>query len=417
MFFRNELKRSFAALVLLLSLGISVSSFALDPAPIPPKCRAELGGTSGPVLGLSKIAGATSWGETVQMKANETTRKITEITQLVLGQYNVENLLEQKGKFARHPITGKFIYDPIAGDYQKEKPAITKPAEQLKGVADTILRASPDIAVLEEVESLEALEFLNEKYLNGKYITVLIPGNDQRGINVAYLIKGDLPFDLEVQSYKNVARGAEGSQSHLFSRDLPVMLFREKGAARTSPPLMALIGTHFKSQRESPGDPLSVRHRGEQVQASAVIINYYQALWGSDLPIFMAGDYNRDIATGPEFQPLWQLAHMKDSFDIAPANKTVHPKDRVTEAFFPKDGPSHYSQLDSISGSPIVQTQNLIQEASIMPYLDGKGQPKGLPQSYTERETNPSDHWMVRAVVDFSKILSLYRSRPGIVHP
>ena len=389
---------------------ISVPVFAGPPksGKTPTSCAALLSGKGGE-LRLSKIPGAKNWGENVRVPANPKTRELGSITDLVIGQYNVENLLEEQGKYVRS-ADGKFVFDPAIGDYQRETPRIEKPFAKLRGVAETLMRANPDIAVIEEVENLAALEFLNEKLLGGKYIAILIPGNDERGINVAFLVKADLPFDLEIQSFKNVARGS-GSRSPLFSRDLPGLFLRTKGAKEDSKPLLGIFGTHFKSQRDTPGDPLSVRYRSEQVQGAAEILSFFQRSWGDGVPLFLAGDFNRDVRTGPEFKPLWQNGLMKDAFDLAPADHSVPAKDRVTQTFHPREGGTVYSQLDSVSGSPAVQKDQLIKDAQIMPYLDENGQPRPLPRSFNQRKKNPSDHFMVRVVLDFAKLLKLFQER------
>src|SRR5262249_54705736 len=142
---------------------------------------------------LSRVDGATEWGPTVKLSAAPDARPFDEIRELVFGQFNVLNLVQKKGKALRGP-DGKILTDPPTGKVLKSAPSIDKPESQLRGVADTILRAKPDILTLVEVDSLEALNHLNTKYLGGKFRPIHIEGNDPRGIDVAFLIRKDLPF-------------------------------------------------------------------------------------------------------------------------------------------------------------------------------------------------------------------------------
>ena len=396
--------RTLTGAVLVLALAIPAQAAGPTDQKADASCLA--------ILSAKKVAGKDDWGPLVKVKAAKDTRAPGDIKSFVFGQYNMEDMIETLSPEAQKAGVSRLLYNPSEGDRQKSAPVLEKPEMKLAGVAATFLRADPDVAVVEEVTSLEALQYVNEKYLGSRYVVILIPGNDKRGINIGILVKRDLPFDFEVQSYRNMSHPVTGKP--LFSRDLPVVTFREKNSAPDSPPVFVAMGTHYKSQRPEPGDPQSILARGDQVQGTIAIIKHYEERFGADLPIFLLGDYNREVGTASEFKALWAEGGMKDSFDMAPADHSVPPgQARYTEKYFNDDGQIFWSQLDSISGSRSVQALGLFTDAQILAYLDAKGQPMGWPMSVAEFEKVPSDHRMVRVVVDFQKLWKAFKERTG----
>lgn len=312
------------------------------------------------------------------------TRDFDSIDELRVGTFNVLNLEEMKGKFEYNPATGKreMVLPPKAKD-----------PKQLEGVADTIRRADSDVLFLQEVESMKSLRTLTDK-LGDRYRPILIEGNDERGIDVAILVKKDLPLDLEVQSYRNRKQG----DKLIFSRDLPALSLRRPGEPK---PVATFLGTHYKSQRDSGFganvDPGSIGKRTEQAKETTKIYGEIRRA-DRDAPVFLLGDFNSAVPTGPEFQPLWD-AGFRDAFDQA----GVAAKDRVSHSYFPRDAAPHFQQMDAVVIAE-GQAKNLVKKAEIVPYVDANGQPLPLPTSYADRETQPSDHRMVSVVIDFKKI-------------
>jgi hypothetical protein len=230
----------------------------------------------------------------------------------------------------------------------------------------------------------------------------MIEGNDDRGIDIAVLVKKDLPFDLEMQSYRNAKMHNErngGSEELVFSRDLPVLKVMKKGSKE---PLSLFMGVHLKSQRDAPNDPRSVYKRTQQAAAVTRIYQDYRRMH-PEAPVFLLGDFNAEIGA-PEFRPLWE-AGFKDSFDLAPNT----PHDRITHSYHPNSGENIYGQLDAVVVAE-GKAKGIIKSGEVVPYLDPDGNPKALPASKEERKENPSDHRMVNVVVDFRKV----KTRPQL---
>jgi predicted extracellular nuclease len=343
--------------------------------------------------------------------ASAIVRPIESIRELRVATYNVENLFLHVG----HYEGSKRVTDQQV-----------KPTEKVKGVAKAILDMNPDILVLQEVEDIDALSFINKSFLQGRYTPILIKGNDPRGIDVGFLVKKDLPFKIEALSYKNQTwhdpRLEHAGQTHLFSRDLPVLLVKPKNAMPNAPPLFVLAGTHFKSKRppNSPeareADPESNVMRGAQAARAAQILSEYRSLFGDNVPVMLAGDFNGAVNFEPEFDPLKKDAQLTDAFDLLA--KKLTDDQRITHIFYAKKGKRgpRSSQLDAVLVSPALR--DAVLSAEVYRYIDpetGKQfkyrNPKtgeltdDLPLTKRQRDRNPSDHWPVLVRLDFTKFL------------
>lgn len=344
-------------------------------------------------------------GPRIWLPALPNSRQYEDFHQLNFTSYNVLNLSESIGRHERDPITGAF---------RQTTPKETKPDWARKAVAEKLLEKKPDLAFLEEVEGLGSLNEFNKNFLNSEYRPLLIKGNDERGIDVGILVKKDIPLDIEILSqanrtYKNPLNGVV---HEVLSRDAPVVLLRRKGAPQGEKPLMAFIGTHLKSQRDANMDPKSVLRRTAQAEEYVRIKEDLQKKFPG-LPIVISGDFNADLHSSKEFHPLWKMG-MKDSFDLGPT--PLRQEDRVTHSFHPgKNHPEFrenpkipgqsipvYSQIDGVLVS--AEGSDLVKESGVLRYQDANGKTKPLPQTYEQRETNPSDHFPVFTIFDWDKL-------------
>jgi len=334
-------------------------------------------------------------GPVVKLPALEKTRKIEDLAELRIGTYNMENILERTGKWVRDN----------QGRFQGFFPHIKKEEVLLEGNVDTLLRANSDIAVLEEIESLRAIEELAaHPRLGNRYRAVLIEGNDERGIDIAFLVKKDLPLDLEIRSHREVEHiASNGLKEKLFSRDAPVALIRPKGADEESEPLMAIIGVHNKSQRNRSGDPLSYKKRRSQARELESMVRDLEKVHGADFPVMVTGDFNASFHVAPEYQE-FRKNGMTDAFDLMP--RPPPHDERVTQFFFPRDGERVASQMDVMALNRAAKENQLVRDVKVIPYLDQEGHVLSWPRSFKERKTRPSDHHMVSGVFDFRVLLN-----------
>ena len=315
--------------------------------------------------------------------------------------FNTENFFASTGQILRGK-RGFFKQDPL-------KPESPKPLWAVEGIARAILAENPDIVTVVEVEkNIETLRRFSEAHLGGAYEAFMLPGNDPRGINIGFLVKRDLPVEIVMETHVrdiwvNPDEPGLGAQ-RLFSRDLPVLSVYARGFTQRGPPLLTLLGTHFKSKRPVPGDPLGGRLRRAQVEGSVRIIDELHKRWGSQARIVFAGDFNGVIATEDEFQVLRGTA-MRDPFDILGLPNT--PDVRATQAYFPPRGRPIYSQIDYALVSSSLAA--LVRGAHVHRYpgLDP------LPRTFRGRRKQPSDHNPVLVRISAPELLAAYEGEVG----
>lgn len=323
-------------------------------------------------------------------------RKLEEISELTVLQYNVENLFNYQGKWGYNN----------EGEWTMLSPPKTKPERRWIRLAGNIERTNPDIMTWQEVENLQGAEdFVNQK-LGGKYRVILIEGNDSRGIDVALLVKKDLPFDVLAQSHREVKE----DDQKIFSRDFVVASFMAPGGKASDEPLFKVMNTHNKSQRDSPGDIRSVKKRTQQVERQAEI-TLSEMKAHPEVPSFILGDMNADVRGAPELEPLRRIG-FKDAFDLS--SKPVPSDARVTQFYFPQDAPPVYSQLDGMFVSPSGQKLGVVKNVETVPDLDEFGVARLLPKNMRERSLQASDHRAVKMNVDFQKIREAWMQRNSL---
>lgn len=292
-----------------------------------------------------------------------------------IGTYNILNLYDHAS-----PHTESVSYFPTEKDTQRRL-----------GNARAIHEINPDFQIVVEVENMAALKKFNETYLDHQYEPLLIEGNDVR-IDVAILIRRDLPVNFEWRSFKNY-KGADGK--NIFSRDLPVGLVFERDAQgnSTATPKFAILATHYKSQRTKPGQPDTAAKRLEQVVATLDIVNKLQLQYGKDFPIFLAGDFNNNVHSAPEFSALFKRG-FKDTLDMTPEP----PKDRATHYYFPKNGAvPEANQIDAILAlAPGLR----VLEGRVISDTNDQGETLSAPKTFDEREQRPSDHRPIGVVLE-----------------
>lgn len=124
----------------------------------------------------------------------------------------------------------------------------TKTAKLSMAIRNSL--GAPDILALQEVENIDVLNALTAKIANDggpKYTAYLIEGNDDRGIDNAYLVKeGTTVLSVE-QKGKNATTTLQGcgpsNTNLLFSR--PPLVLRVQTASGQK---IAFINNHFKSR-------------------------------------------------------------------------------------------------------------------------------------------------------------------------
>lgn len=329
------------------------------------------------------------------VKNSRPKKPAVQVGSLRIGSYNFLNLFEKNGHI--HETFERLV--TLFPEARRPLEKALKSLKNLKAQAKNIEENNYDVLAVEEVENLTALAAFSEEFLAGAYDSYLIEGNDPRGIDVGFLVKSELPFEVEQRTHQeetwnDTTQG--GKKSKVFSRDFPSLIFR---TSKKSAPLMVVFGTHFKSKRDRPHDPLSKILRKAQVDKASEIVKDYEGEFGKHTPIFVAGDFNGVISKEKEFDSLKEVAHLTDAFDVV--SPPLSDEDRITHSYFPKEGRPKWAQLDAVlANKPAAE---LIKEAKVTRYTDHKGEEIPVPQSFEElRKTQPSDHYPVQVEMDFS---------------
>jgi hypothetical protein len=315
-------------------------------------------------------------------------RDLASIRELRIGSYNLLNFFRPGVRFEKIARDGQVPVIKRIGP---------KSAQHQREEARAIRESGFDIVVVQEMEQIETLESVAHTYLRDESRAVMIRGNDRRALDVGFLVKRDLPLEFELRTHRD--ERWPGHDVPLFSRDLPVLLARVSGQSR---PIFALLGTHYKSKRDSLGDLESVQWRTVQVERTTEILSELEQEFGRQLPLILAGDFNGNLHRESAFESLRRTA-MADAFDLV--KKPLTDRARATHIYFPDDHQVDPDQLDAILVSE--NLHSAVRHAFVYHYRFPDGTFKPMPRNMRERRKNPSDHFPIGVVLDFQWILKL----------
>lgn len=327
------------------------------------------------------------------------TRKLEDIKVFTLIAYNLLNL-------EKH--VGKFQWDATRfGFYTKLKEPQTKDERFRREQGDILREVGADVGIFEEVEHRAALEQFFGENTGGLYRTHLKEGNDERGIDIGFGVKLDLPLEVEHRTNKEMTwfDTVAEEERRLFSRDLPVLIFRVKGDPK---PVLIVLGTHYKSKRDrGDDDPESRILRKAQVAGTVKIIQDLQREFGKGAPIIFGGDANGNVNKEAEFALLKKALALEDVFDVV--SPPLTREQRITHTFHPEDEPVSMDQLDVLMVTPSLRA--CVKAAYVYRYKDENGKVKPLPRTMKMRKKNPSDHFPVVLTLDFQCVLRIWSAR------
>lgn len=179
---------------------------------------------------------------------------------VVIGQYNVKNLFDDK-------------------DQNAQLGTVQKPRKELEALARTIKSSGADIVTMQEVENKEVLQQFVDEYLPQFGHVVLVEGNDSRGIDVAVISKYDVTN--VVSHAPNKFPDADGKEMQ-FNRDLLRVDLDVKGYP------LSVFTSHFKSKR---GGEWSEKERIGEARETRRILTEEMGDW-SKRNFVVTGDLN-----------------------------------------------------------------------------------------------------------------------------
>jgi len=274
-------------------------------------------------------------------------------------------------------------------------PLSPKSNDKTTELAYAIKDMDPDILLLCEVGGRESLDLFNGAYLGDQYISTLIKGNSDRGIELGYLIHKRLNLKVQHFTHKNrkIGHSPDGEPLY-FSRDLGELRFFDKADVENQKPKLVILHSHLKSKWDRTGlDPLGKKQRTLEVEG---IIQVYQNLKTNfpKTPVIVAGDLNglaHKENGEEEFQGLFTKTELLDVLEHLNLPQNL----RTTFVHFEKDSPPIEQQLDYIFFSPELINSVDKENSGIYRFKNPDGTPRPTPQSTFERYALPSDHYPV----------------------
>ena len=274
-------------------------------------------------------------------------------TRLVIATFNAEFMWD-----GIEPEEGRVIFS--------HKGSQTEAEEHMEEIAEVIIRSDADIVNLVEIENIEALTTLNDKFLLGRgYKPYLIKGKDTfTGQDVGLLTRID-PESMAIERWDE--KGQSGSILKSVSKNYYTKLKVDKLK-------IAVIGLHFLSGPSRPD-----RKDKRQAQADAIVM-LANDLKGKGYSLIILGDYNdfdgsSDAIDLNDNMPITnvldrirELDPQTDTDDLINVASHIQQNERYT-AYWDRnnnnnvDAPQEFSSIDHILVSKVLADK--IQHVSI----------------------------------------------------
>ena len=257
-----------------------------------------------------------------------------------------------------------------------------KSKEKCLSLARAITDADADIVMMTEVGGHESLANFARFVLKDQYISMSLPSNSDRGIDLGYLVKRTVPYELAIHSHIDFALPEPARR---FSRDvLRLDLIRDEKIE------MILLLVHIKSKLNLRGADFEGRTR--RVLEVKGLVEIYQKLLVHQVPILVGGDFNGHAGekdTEEEFKAIYQETDLKDVAYLA----NIPDEERFSYIYFTRGGNRFVQQIDYLFISE--KFAHLIEpkECYFPRYSHPTGLPLPIPKRMEQKNTLPSDHY------------------------
>lgn len=259
-----------------------------------------------------------------------------------------------------------------------------KSKEKCQMLAQTILDAEADIVMMTEVGGPESLANFAKYVLNDEYLSLSLPSNSDRGIDLGYLIKKSLAYKVDIHTHIDFPLPLPAKR---FSRDVLRLDLKEEGKMK-----MILLLVHIKSKLDLKKADFEGRTR--RVLEVKGLIDIYLDLTSRypDVPILVGGDMNGHAGekdTEEEFKPIYELTNLKDIAFLA----NIPEEERFSYIYFTRGGNRFVQQIDYLFISE--RFAHLLEplECGFPRYKNLLGAPLPVPKRMEQKNTLPSDHY------------------------
>lgn len=290
-----------------------------------------------------------------------------------------------------------------------------KSLSKIKDFARSVDDLDPDIMMLSEVGGRESLANFSRYFLSDRYAPYLLEGNSDRGIDLGFLVKRNLPLKYDMISHKSrkldflyphERMSKETGYTHLrsgrvtghrFSRDVvELRCYADSDLIENvsdESPQFILMQVHLKSPLDK--DRIDPGGRDRRKAELEMLVTIYQEVRAEfpTVPIFISGDFNGTIF-GPfeeaEFEAMRE-SDMKCCLDLA----MIPQDERFTWMYLNNRRPGVYRQLDYILVQERLRSRVDHENTWVYRFKDEKGINRLIPRNQNEKRLLPSDHYPV----------------------
>lgn len=308
------------------------------------------------------------------------------MTQVSLMLFNVQDMFIFMDKYNGQDLNSINEYD-----WQLMTTSLSgnKELSKLFEIKQAIEDVSPDILMLIEVGGKESVANFNQYFLNNTYNVFHEPSNSDRGIDVAYLIKKDLPFYADLKAYTKI---------YLSNNKKPARGFFKLKLTHNNKTKLAIILTHLKSKLDLKKEDFEGR---EQRKAEVEFLTKQIKQHNDRYPLLIAGDLNGIIYgedTDEELKDFKKL-HMLDVLELI--DKDIN--ERYTFVYFNKSQQRFPMQLDYILMKEKFRQFIIPEKTYVYHFKTPNGNDMGLPDNRVQKSYFPSDHYPLVLNLSFSE--------------
>lgn len=261
---------------------------------------------------------------------------------------------------------------------------MNKSKEKCLMLGNTILETDPDIVMVTEVGGKESLSNFAQYVLQDKYFALSLPSNSDRGIDLGYLVKKNLPFKIDIHSHIDFVLPHPAKR---FSRDVLRLDLSLDDEVK-----FIFLLAHIKSKLDLKRADFEGRTR-RTLEIKALLEIYKKLESQFPLtPIFIGGDMNGHAGekeTEEEFLPIYSTTDLKDIAYLA----GIPEEDRFSYVYFNRGGNRFIQQIDYLFISERFAHMIDKSECFFPRYKHLSGAPLPIPTRMEQKNTLPSDHY------------------------
>lgn len=267
-----------------------------------------------------------------------------------------------------------------------------KPLNKLWGLTNAINDIQPDILMLIEVGGQESLEHFNRYFLKENYLVHFIETNSNRCIDLAFLVKKNIPLSAKTVSNRNtrlrISTHGDHHSPKRFSRDAAELhLFKDSQLK------LILLLTHLKSKISTEKDFQGRDLR--RAEAEALISVYHRiSQQHPNVPVVVGGDFNADLES-PELEII-RTSNLTDFHEILESSL----EDRISFVHFDHLGQPKPQILDYLLVSPQIKNKIVKNKSFTYRYKSFYNAQHPLPTTIHQRYHMPSDHFPLVLTLD-----------------